>query len=37
MGEEFGKEYKGKDLNIEKNRYDVDIELGGWEIQMLGV
>ncbi len=29
MGEDFGKEYKGRDLNIEKNRYDVDIELGG--------
>ena len=25
----FGKMYKGKDLNYSENRYNVDIELGG--------
>ena len=28
-GEDFGNVYEGKDLNIEKNRYDIDIKLGG--------
>ena len=28
-GENFGKMYQGRDLNYSRNRYDIDLELGG--------